>query len=724
MSNKEEKGPPPAYDEDLEHINQRLQSLDLRPDRKPTVDHCIAHLKFLHALAQLRQDVSSNDSLFNITSPSAELERRFDDNENAKRRAQVREKRWQVYVTRAVERFEIWVECCVPQTHRGQPREPLKTTDLNSRNTDIAKIGLDGQPLGPVSTEKNLPPLDILMVWHAYLLNPRCFFEDCLRQSRIDFYAAYFPWKEISYNIDNKTLEYNPPSEAKEKFEHDTGLFWENLDDMADKTIRCPNCSQPVKAPWTRSSGFIANEDVFCKGSGFADDGFGQDCQRCKIRLSHDYLRVQKFRRDLQLLLKDDLPLPGTVLGTDGLPVKATSSHTDGIFAGLLAKTSLRGDLLEACKPSRSNATMDDIKKVFEVGMTLDTYIAAVKNGRRYAIGKEKLSVRKVMSRYWYNSSPFALDLVGAVTRQGSFVDKMFRIDWLHSPSLTSTMERSILKYERFFQLMRNHPTKICVPTLDVDLAWHTHQLNPQSYHAYSRHQTMKLIDHDDKIDEHDLSHAFEWTSKTYQKTYGEVYSECSCWYCESIREAHTSSADKLFSRTKNAALTTFHSNPNLPADPHLGPHISAHNVVRTSSSASTFGLHERRMDSLYNASCARARKKGYPEPRRDDYMYAYAWGYPIYYPIYTPYYVDPCISSGGVYVGDPGYVDNGQGVYGACAAGTCGGMASAGGAACAGSGAGGCGGGAAGASCGSGGGGCGGGGGGGGGCGGGGGGC
>ena len=66
----------------------------------------------------------------------------------------------------------------------------------------------------------------------------------------------------------------------------------------------------------------------------------------------------------------------------------------------------------------------------------------------------EKVAIRKMMSRYWDNSCSFALDLVGAVIRQGSFVEKMHNIDWLHSPALPSTMARLITKYDRFMSLM------------------------------------------------------------------------------------------------------------------------------------------------------------------------------------------------------------------------------------------------------------------------------
>ena len=83
-----------------------------------------------------------------------------------------------------------------------------------------------------------------------------------------------------------------------------------------------------------------------------------------------------------------------------------------------------------------------------------------------------RIAIRRMMASYWDNSSPFSMDLVGAVIRQGTFVQKMHEIDWLHSPALRSTMERLILKYERFFHIMGAHRYNVAVPTLDVDLAW------------------------------------------------------------------------------------------------------------------------------------------------------------------------------------------------------------------------------------------------------------
>jgi hypothetical protein len=51
------------------------------------------------------------------------------------------------------------------------------------------------------------------------------------------------------------------------------------------------------------------------------------------------------------------------------------------------------------------------------------------------------ISFRKMMSRFWPNPSPFALDLVGAVILQGSFIGKLAVIDWCPLPLSLNRLE-------------------------------------------------------------------------------------------------------------------------------------------------------------------------------------------------------------------------------------------------------------------------------------------
>ncbi len=276
----------------------------------------------------------------------------------------------------------------------------------------------------------------------------------------------------------------------------------------------------------------------------------------------------------------------------------------------------------------------------------------------------------------------------------------MHTIDWLHSPGLTSSMDRFIKKYLRFFAIMRRYRSKVAVPTLCIDLVWHTHQLNPLSYYTFSDATTNMLIDHDDKIEEAKLSEAFAWTSKVYQQRFGELYSECTCWYCEAVRESHTSSLDSFFRPKKHQALEVLQVQ-SFQSDPEKSPHVSTHNVVRDRNV--TAAAKKRALTAAllihYNHAAERAKKKDRREPPKMEGLAC-------------PTFIDEGNPKRDVFVTDPHTVDSTAGVAGNCAAGSCGGMAGFGGTACSGSGAG-CAGGSGGAS-----GGCGGGGGGGGGCG------
>lgn len=99
-------------------------------------------------------------------------------------------------------------------------------------------------------------------------------------------------------------------------------------------------------------------------------------------------------------------------------------------------------------------------------------------------------------------------------------------------------MERAVTKYARFLEIATENKKRMVVPTLDVDLAWHTHQLSPKTYYYTTTHSLGKFLDHDDKVSEDKLSESFEWMCETYYQKYGEIYSECVCWYCEGMSSA------------------------------------------------------------------------------------------------------------------------------------------------------------------------------------------
>lgn len=742
----------------------------------PTADQTLAHLQFLSAVHTLKEEVGYTDGVFGLHDalaaapddvvsiplnlPDKQAAPASDEDRHRARLSRVREKRWALYVARAVDRYEAWW-LAVTRTNRRLEERDMEVAGHPAYSAFVdVQLPRDARPW----TADTLLPLDVWMVLHAHMLNPRAFLEDCIRFGARDIWAAGMPWSVISAAIDPEQGTYSKvPDTAKAHWTATTGRAWDNVQDSSEKLVTCPACSKPTAAPWTTCGGTLAGGDLMGAGYGDGGDGFQVVCSSCRFVIDRKALAVGKFVYNSLELIRGDKPMPGTILDpktgrADVIPLRAMAAQRPeartfpnrlikrgGLMAAIVggsgsgvASAAQAVPLVDVTAPPRSTS-METVRSRLEEVLNDSDKLKAVDEwySTRYHYRPQpaaRLAVRKMMSRYWDNASAFALDLTGAVMRQGIFIDKMQSLDWLHSPAARATTDRVLEKYKRFLGLLADHPLQVCVPTLDVDLGWHTHQLNPPAYYHTSVRRTLgKFVDHDDKMDEDKLHLAFEYTSKVYQEKYGEVYSECTCWYCEAVRAAHVSSVGlKLGFSKQGGVAESFHSSgaaARCPA-PDRAAHVSAHNAVmfvendvRSRVTRQIRAAQLARLDNNYQKAVKRAAKNGRTLPPREQY-YDH-WGYSYF--MYSPF-VYPLYFSSAYYYAAPGFVPMGAGEWANCASGSCGNGGVAAGA-CGGPGgcgscgsiSGGC---AGGGGCGSGGGGCGGGGGGGGGCGGGGGGC
>lgn len=531
------------------------------------------------------------------------------------------------------------------------------------------------------------------MVWHAYMLNPRIFLEDSIRFNKHRLWRSHFPWQAIYEAIDNETYEYIQMDE--QKFAQKTRRPWDPFKDDSVKKIICPECASNVWVPWTQpavTSGPEALESYLTFDTGFSGSSFQQGCGNCGLGISHERLLVGKFINDVENLIEKRRTLPGTILNIWGEPGTTTSGKDirthDAFFPNRVVDKC--PDFLPATlRQDVSRLTVAGLKDKFQNVMRTPLLIGAINSSQakpNFIAKSSRIALRKMLSHYWDNSSVFGIDLVGAVLRQGTFVQKMKKLDWLHSPSLMSTTQRLIVKYHRFVRLAADSPKKTVVPTLDVDLAWvstssphipsqsrlltvqqHTHQLTPQVYYRYTLAETKKFLNHDDKIGESDLHTAFQYTSAAYEKKYGQPYSECSCWYCECTREPLRSNFLNKFSSRRSSLSVDALAEKNFPTNPHTGPHVSAHNALSMAPLVQTQYLFQSQsrgpgqegsaaqrrreleaLDLQYAKVVKRYQKrKASQEPpsrnNNDAYLYG-AYGYPMYYPMpmYVPYYADP----------------------------------------------------------------------------------
>jgi hypothetical protein len=136
--------------------------------------------------------------------------------------------------------------------------------------------------------------------------------------------------------------------------------------------------------------------------------------------------------------------------------------------------------------------------------------------------------------------------LVDAVQRQSLFVAKMDHQLWIRSPAIEGTLIRAITRYGQFLKLFKLYPRIMLVPTLDIDLVWHTHQCSHAHYLAATKAITGRFIDHDDKIVSEKLETGMQKTMDLYRIRFAEEYDYCCCWDCEALRSI-------IYEQTPNA---------------------------------------------------------------------------------------------------------------------------------------------------------------------------
>ncbi|KIN07111.1 hypothetical protein OIDMADRAFT_139763 [Oidiodendron maius Zn] len=384
--------------------------------RLPSVAECAAHLELLEAFHHIYLKVSSSTALDNVLGIKPKKRtvyrkkylgyRRGHSREEVKLRdttfQERRKAKWPLYLTLAATRFLAWAE--------------------------VAEKELEGL-IPSKDSSLHLPPIDVLMVWHSLLLNPR-WFRSFEGRPLKNLYAAPFPWKEIhkAIDADKMNFPYNLPTEA---------IVW-----FLEKTGLEPNLFEALIAKGNKST------------------------------------KVQQL-----------------------LERHGASGHHNTSQQGL---------------------AVEDIDAVLRAPGNLDRLEIRFLKCCRDAISKNSTGIK----------------LVEAVQRQASFVEKMDKQLWIRSPAIEGTLSRAIDRYSKFLKLFKLYPNTMLVPTLDIDLVWHTHQCSPSRYEAGTVMMAGRLIDHDDKIGAGILNSGFTRTKDLYRIRFGQEYQVCNCWDCEALLSA------------------------------------------------------------------------------------------------------------------------------------------------------------------------------------------
>jgi len=157
----------------------------------------------------------------------------------------------------------------------------------------------------------------------------------------------------------------------------------------------------------------------------------------------------------------------------------------------------------------------------------IKTYGPAFSNspyGQRLKCKELRAKYQAIIVNAKGNLSSVSLDLVKGMYRQLDFINKIcVNFDYWNDEAVISA---SITRYFKFMDLMKRFGRKkMLVPTMDIDLVWHTHQINHGDYYKCTTTYFHDLIDHDDTIPGEDLLKGYARTFIYWSRAYNEAYS-------------------------------------------------------------------------------------------------------------------------------------------------------------------------------------------------------
>lgn len=594
------------------------------------------------------------------------------ENHEGKRKAN--DKCWTRYLTRATHRFHVYINSILPNAPikgASQLAKESAETILNLNQVSASPARQRAKFVPVDIPEKFLPPLDVAMVWHSYMLNPGRYMEDT---ARIPSYRVLLLVKFPLFSLASKI------SDATGRLKHsaETSSYWEGVTQMPLELevsytvpkmapgafhevslndgyyIECPFCPHSSK---TTGGTFVTWDDLSMP------DWNHPLCDQCQSCIDKDVIRGHIFVRDVEKWLSDQRPRKeamrmqgGYISARNGrffesdpfapilcrlFPFERDVRMDDEGMAAVLQcivnndepvvkdkKGKLSRplpndldtkDLLKRQVFPHDEGSIEGVAKLFEQSLRVRRAV----DGEGVAIDRERRT-SLLFSHYMEHDPllPCSLDLVAAINRQSGFIDDMDSIGWLDDadPSDSpfsicptkdqkqemqgdvSTKDRESIapeeytdyghlakahvRYHKWLHVLATTNELLC-PTLDIDLGWHTHQLQ-NSYYADCFKAVGFFVDHNDKLSNAVLGGAFDTTGKLWYELFGQPYSVCGC-------AVHTGFSLKDIKRTvvsrlrgPNHKSTSTQSMSNDSKDEVVtapASHPSTHNMVVTPSS-------------------------------------------------------------------------------------------------------------------------------------------
>ncbi|KAG0358530.1 hypothetical protein BG005_002212 [Podila minutissima] len=395
------------------------------------------------------------------------------------------------------------------------------------------------QQLQPPPAQVPLPPLDVALMWTVHMLAPFRYHEDLLRSYSPHLLNYAFPLERYvaAIDIENATTDNEAFAPSKE--------MWYQLypDEQFDLDRNDVTRMFEIQCLWC-SGANIMDSSTFIK---FRIDGIAIDCAGCGSQCSLETLSskrlwdgIEAYRADSSILLAGSLLSPWS--GTPD-PIAAQREHHHLFF-----HPRIQFGLGQAS--AALNCSWPKVVQAFQ-DLGPDQYY-----------GIRPTTLARIISSYMgLIEDRLSMDLVAGALRQRDF-QKAMMITGGQAWCQAQVLQRSLDRYQRFMLLARAEDKEggggkssnkkgrkskkdkspgagqggggggggerqALVPTLDVDLAWHTHMLSPAHYRQYQLMHYRRVLNHDDSVQATSsmTKQDFIRTAELWQDLYQERYS-------------------------------------------------------------------------------------------------------------------------------------------------------------------------------------------------------
>ncbi|CAO3643647.1 unnamed protein product [Mucor fragilis] len=335
------------------------------------------------------------------------------------------------------------------------------------------------------SMKSAIPPLDIAFFWQAHMLSPLRFFEDSIRNAQLSEYRNLkLPLKEIhemgtGIPIHVLTAWKNVMGDEPYHLTQEHLLSNSNVTRYAE--ISCIVCFVKMDIEWSNYAEWRTSQKNAIQ------------CHRCSSLFTIKHVGKANLIADLTNSRK----VAGLLVRENG-----NRASTDRKELGAIGPS-------RKIKAMPFNEGMKPLERIIDIHQAVK-YEKDPKNSER----KTRI-MDAVESTYMCN--PYrgsSLDLIQAVARQYKFA---FRVTQIFDWGLPQGIIKGIRQYSKFLQLIKTHPNLTAVPTVEIDLAWHTHMLFPAKYRDFTLGYTGRFLNHDDNIAEEQLEQFVENTDHAWK---------------------------------------------------------------------------------------------------------------------------------------------------------------------------------------------------------------